>query len=138
MESLSLLYSILPVILNSLLSDKTEDALPHHLLTEKVIELCSKINKNNMPMSYSRLKKITTTDFKITLESLIVSAYFHYKDRVKQSPCDNENAAYIALVNTMKTLQIKTSNPDVLAKIPRTHVLKVLFNINLINNKLVA
>ena len=138
MESLSQLYSLLPMIINSLLSDQNEQDFHYHQLTDKIIELCSKINKNGIPMSHSRLKKITTTDFEITLESFVVSAYLHYKERIVEQNCDNENMAYEALIKTMKTLHIKTSDPETLIKLPYCHVLKVLFNINSMNYKLAA
>ncbi|TEW46772.1 hypothetical protein [Psychromonas algicola] len=138
MDSLKNIYNLLPMIINSLLSDKNEQNLSYEQLTEALIKLCRNINGNCVPMSHARLKKITASDFEITLEALVVSAFYHYQGRLEQAQNDQEVEVFHALAKAMKTLHIKKSDPDCLKKIPRAHVLKVLFNINRMNYCLAA
>ena len=138
MDSLKHIYNLLPMIINSLLSDKNEKGLTYEELTAALIKLCSNINGNCVPMSHARLKNITASDFDITLEALVVSAFFHYQVRLEHATNDKEEEVYRALTKAMKTLHIKKSDPDLLKKVPRAHVLKVLFNINRMNYCLAA
>jgi len=138
MESLKHIYNLLPMILNCLLSGKCEQSLSYAQLTKSIITLCSYINGNNVPMSRVGMKNISTTEFDIKLEALIMSAFFHYQGRINQVHNDDENIAYLALTKAMKNLHIKNTDLESLKTIPRAHVLKVLFNINLIHHNKAA
>jgi hypothetical protein len=138
MESLSVIYSLLPTIINSLFADKSEQGLPYDLLTKKIIILCQKINGNSAPMSHTQLKNITSTHFNITLEALIISAFCHYQGRMKAQYSDDEKLAYELLGAAMTMLHINEVKPAVLLKVARAHALKVLFNINLNHYKVAA
>jgi len=138
MESLKHIYNLLPMIINSLLSGKNEQALSYEELTQALMKLCRNINGNCIPMSHARLKSITASDFDITLEALVVSAFYHYQARMEQPHNEQELDMFHALTKAMKTLHIKNSNIDMLKTIPRAHVLKVLFNINRLNHSLAA
>ena len=138
MESLKHIYNLLPMIFNGLLSGKCEQSLSYDLLTKSLINLCSYINGNNVPMSRIGLKNITTTEFDIKLEALIISAFLHYQGRINQSHNNDENIVYLALIKAMKNLHIKDTDLELLKVVPRAHLLKVLFNINLINHNKAA
>ena len=138
MESLKNIYNLLPMILNCLLSGKYEQTLSYDQLTKSMVNLCSYINGNNVPMSRSGLKNIKTTEFDIKLEALIISAFLHYQGRINQSHSDDEKIAYLGLTKAMKNLHIKNTDLELLKAVPRAHVLKVLFNINLINHSKAA
>lgn len=138
MESLKCIYNLLPIIINSLLSDENEQGLCYEELTEAMVMLCSHLNGNSVPMSHTRLKGITTTEFDITLEALIISGFYHYKKRMEQTYDGYEESAFYALTLAMKTLHIRIIAPELLKNIPRAHVLKVLFNINRTSHVLAA
>jgi len=138
MESLKQIYILLPMIVNALLSDKSEQNLSYQILTDELIALCRYINGNCVPMSHARLRNITTSGFHISLEALMISAFYHFQGRINNAPSEQETVAYELLSKAVKTLHIKISDPELLTHTPRAHVLKVLFNINLMNNRLVA
>jgi len=138
MESLKQIYILLPMIVNALLADKNEQSLSYDAVTEELLKLCRYINGNCVPMSHARLRNITTSGFDISLEALMVSAFYHFQGRVNEACSEQEKAVYDALCNAVKTLHIKVADPELLKKTPRAHVLKVLFNINLMNHQLVA
>jgi len=138
MDSLGVIYSLLPTIINALLSAEDEQGLPYELLTKKMLELCRNINTNGMPISHSQLKQVTSTGLNITLESLIVAAFYHYRARLDHPHSDDEASLYNMLNKAMKTLQMKPLNPNLLNDIPRAHALKVLFNIHFNHSKIMV